>query len=170
LFIGSGKSEEGFLRFVSAMIFAGIDYIQKITDVIRHQHEKPALFRAGFSSEVAGEGSIQILVPQDKSVGTLWAKWMCGSVLSSEFRRRRFTRIDLQEFTVFWRFSVPARYRQRQMTDTPKLTKQYAPPSRTKLPLNKAKLFLQNHDTHGDAGAKDLRDLLPAPPKKNDLG
>jgi hypothetical protein len=152
------------------MIFAGIDYIQKITDVIRHQHEKPALFRAGFSSEVAGEGSIQILVPQDKSVGTLWAKWMCGSVLSSEFRRRRFTRIDLQEFTVFWRFSVPARYRQRQMTDTPKLTKQYAPPSRTKLPLNKAKLFLQNHDTHGDAGAKDLRDLLPAPPKKNDLG
>jgi hypothetical protein len=52
------------------------------------------------------------------------------------------------------------------MTDTQKLTKQYAPPKLGKLPLNKAKLFLQNQAAHGDMGAKDLLDLLPTSPQK----
>jgi hypothetical protein len=56
------------------------------------------------------------------------------------------------------------------MTDTQKLTKQYAPPKLTKLPFNKAKAFLQNQSAHGDVGAKDLLDLLDLlatpPPKK----
>jgi hypothetical protein len=52
------------------------------------------------------------------------------------------------------------------MTDTQKLTKPYAPPKLTKLPVNKAKLFMQNQAAHGDVGAKDLLDLLVTPPRK----
>ena len=52
------------------------------------------------------------------------------------------------------------------MTDNKRLTKQYAPPKLKKLPLNQAKLFLQNQTAHGQVGAKDLLDLLATPPKK----
>jgi hypothetical protein len=54
------------------------------------------------------------------------------------------------------------------MTNAKRLGKQYAAPKLKSLPLKKAKLFLQNQAAHGDAGAKDLLDLLPTPPKRND--
>jgi hypothetical protein len=52
------------------------------------------------------------------------------------------------------------------MTDIKRLRKQYASPKVTKLPFNKAKVFLQNQAAHGVVGAKDLLDLLATPPPK----
>jgi hypothetical protein len=54
------------------------------------------------------------------------------------------------------------------MTDAKTLRKQYATPKLKSMPLNKAKVFLQNQAAHGDAGAKEFLDLLSTPPKRND--
>jgi hypothetical protein len=54
------------------------------------------------------------------------------------------------------------------MTDAKTLRKQYAAPKLKSVPLKKAKVFLQNQAAHGDAGAKNLLDLLATPPKRND--
>jgi hypothetical protein len=90
--------------------------------------------------------------------------------MSSEFRRKKFTRIDLQDFLYSGFSATLLDIGHSQMTDTPKVIKQYAPLKLRKLPLNKGQLFLQNQAAHGDAGAKDLLDSLPTPSKRNDLG
>jgi hypothetical protein len=73
--IGSGKSEEGFLRFVSAMIFAGIEFIQKDNRRNKEFNTKKAhaLSRRLFGRS-GREGAVGIIRLQEKAVGTLRAK------------------------------------------------------------------------------------------------
>jgi hypothetical protein len=58
--IGSGKSEDGFLRLCLEMIFAGIGLHAKDNRRNKASTLKSLRFRAGFSTEVAGEAAVQL--------------------------------------------------------------------------------------------------------------